>query len=76
MVCHYKPNSKRKSMKWKNTDSLVKAVSKEGHADSVLEDEMTHHYWFPWKRCHKAVSPTAYSLGKIYLIYWMTLIYV
>ena len=27
-------------------------VSKEGHADSVLKHEMTHHYWFPWKKCN------------------------
>ena len=26
------------------------AVSKEGHADSVLGHESTHHNWFPWKR--------------------------
>ena len=24
-------------------------VSKEGHADSYLGHERTHHYWFPWK---------------------------
>ena len=27
-------------------------VSKEGHADSLLRHEMTHHYWFPWNRYH------------------------
>ena len=27
-----------------------KTVSKEGHADSVLKHERTHHYWFFWKR--------------------------
>ena len=28
------------------------AVSKEGHADSVLGHKKTHHHWFPWKRCN------------------------
>ena len=31
---------------------LCTAVSKEGHADSLLIYERTHHYWFPWKRCN------------------------
>ena len=26
------------------------AVRKEGHADSLLEHERNHHYWFHWKR--------------------------
>ena len=25
------------------------AVSKEGHADSLLGHKNSHHYWFPWK---------------------------
>ena len=32
---------------------LCTAVSKEGHADYVLGHEMTHHYWFLWKRCNR-----------------------
>ena len=28
---------------------LSAAVSKEGHADSVLGNESTHDYLFPWK---------------------------
>ena len=27
-------------------------VSKEGHAESILGHEKTHHYWFSWKRCN------------------------
>ena len=27
------------------------AVSKEGHAYSLLGHERSHHYWFSWKRC-------------------------
>ena len=28
---------------------LDTVISKEGHADSLLEQERTHHYWFLWK---------------------------
>ena len=31
---------------------LGTAVSKEGHADSHLGHERTHHYWFLWDRCN------------------------
>ena len=27
------------------------AVSKEGHVDSLLGHEETHHCWSPWKKC-------------------------
>ena len=46
-VYHYEPESKRQSLKGENTDSLVRkkvlgaAVSKEGHADSLLIYERT-----------------------------------
>ena len=30
----------------------VSAVSKEGHADSLLSYEKTHHYRFSWKTCN------------------------
>ena len=30
------------------------AVSKEGHAASLLGQERTHHYWFPWKKFNSA----------------------
>ena len=41
---------KREFMEWKHSDSPVKkkvlgaVVSKEGHADSLLEHERTHHF--------------------------------
>ena len=28
----------------------VTAIRKEGHADRLLEYEMTCHHWFPWKK--------------------------
>ena len=31
---------------------LGAALSKEGHADSLLGYEKTNHHWFPWKRCN------------------------
>ena len=40
------------------------ALSKEGHADSLLGHERTYHYWFP----------IADSSGKISLMYWITFI--
>ena len=42
----YSPQKKKK----KKSPGAV--VSKEGHADSVLQHEITHHYWFLWKRCN------------------------
>ena len=41
-------------------------VSKEGYADSLLNQELNHLYWFPWVN----------SQGKFYLIYRMTLVYI
>ena len=35
-------------MEWKHTDSLVKKVSKEGHAGSLLRHKKTHYHWFTW----------------------------
>ena len=31
---------------------LGTAVSKEGHADNLLEHDRTHHNWFSKKRCN------------------------
>ena len=69
-------------MEWKHTNSPIKkkflgtVVSKEGHADdSLLGHEKTHHSWFSWKRCNCELLLIANILGKIHLIYWMTLLY-
>ena len=35
-----------KNSRWSGGATL----SKEGHADSLLEYERTHHNWFPWKK--------------------------
>ena len=46
------PKLKLQSIKWKQTDSLVKkeilgtGISKEGNAGSLLEHERTKCYWF------------------------------
>ena len=48
-VCDYNSEWNRQSMERKHTDTLVKrkvlgiAVSKEGHADCLLEYEWNHH---------------------------------
>ena len=50
-VYYYEPESKGQSMEWKHANSPVKkyvlgaVVSKEGHADSLLENESTHNYF-------------------------------
>ena len=49
---------------------LEAAVSKKGHADSLLGDD------FPEKKCDCKLLPITNSLGKIHLIYWMALIYI
>ena len=36
---------------------LGAVVSKEGHADSVLGHEKTHHYWFTCKQCFLGPIP-------------------
>ena len=35
-----------------NKDKVPNAVSKEGHADSLLVYKRTYEYGFPWKRCN------------------------
>ena len=52
---YYKPEAKSQPIKWKHWFSdkekvLGAAVSKEGHADNILEHERIYHYRFPWKR--------------------------
>ena len=51
-------------------------ISKEGHADSLLEHERNHHYWFPQKGATVNSAYYCKSFGKICFIYWMNLIYI
>ena len=62
---------------WLSTKEKVpgEVVNKKGHADSVLGNEKTHHYWFPFKKKkkkkkkkHLIVLPIFNSIGKIHLI--------
>ena len=48
----------------------VVVICKEGDADSLLENQIAHHYWFTWKkvRLYK-MAPIANFLGKIKLNY-------
>ena len=51
------------------------AVSKNGHADSFLEHERTHHNWFPSKRWNcKQCFLLPNHLSRF--IYWIILLYI
>ena len=52
-----------------NKKVLGEAVSKEGHADSLLRYERTDHYWFPWKRGKCKLFFIDISFGTIPFIY-------
>ena len=75
--------SRKQPIRWKRTDFRVK---KKFRVQQSIKKIMlvvfwgrkrTHQYWFPWKTSnYNKLLPISNSLGKIRLMYWMTLAYI